>query len=226
MRDELETFQQEFNHTVSEAQRFCFAARGREFQEQALSQLEALRKKAGDVKQNYVRSKNEDSANALLSYEAIISALVSELRMWIALKDDNPNSAWSHLVNAQEAAHESAQAHALASLFSGYTQRLSVMERILFPPQIFVSTGEVVEEIECSICGRSYGECDHIAGRPYLGEICYQKITKIKRFDHLAIVEEPASKHHRTTAMTDGDVSRDVMSWKVVPDIGPRERGK
>ena len=63
--------------------------RAKEFQAEARETLNSLEKEARVLKEEMIARKDEDSANAALSLEAMMRALASELGMWVALKKTN-----------------------------------------------------------------------------------------------------------------------------------------
>ena len=63
--------------------------RVKEFQAEARETLNSLEKEARVLKEEMIARKDEDSANAALSLEAMMRALASELGMWVALKKTN-----------------------------------------------------------------------------------------------------------------------------------------
>jgi hypothetical protein len=193
-------------------------SRAKEFQINASEKLAQLKEKMSKLKRQMIIAQDEDSANALLSFEQMIDALANELKMWIALKEDDPNSAWDSLISAQYAARTAMQAHNVAEGLDGYIQRLHGLERLLFPPQMFLSSGLVIANSECSICGQEYGECEHIKGKAYMGEICSRIIHHISEVREASIVKDPADKCCRATSVSDGGVMRDVMTWREIPE--------
>jgi hypothetical protein len=223
MNERIKVFQKEYDEIVKDCQRFCFATRAKEFQLQACEKLAELKERASKIKNEVIASIDNDSANCMLSFEEMINALINELKMWVALKDDDPNSAWGFLVNAQHATRTAMQAHETANHLESYVKRLHALEQLLFPPQLFVSVGLVIENSKCSICGQQYGECDHVKGKAYMGKMCVRIIEKIQEFKEISIVKEPGSKHHRAYQFTDGGVTRDVMTWRSIP---PPKSGK
>jgi len=217
MNKEIELFLKEFNEVIRECEKFCFMSRGKEFQQEAIKKLTILMQKATSLKEQLIKVKDENSANTMLSLENLIDAMINELEMWIALKEGNPNKAWDFLINAQSAVRTAAQAHSIGIDLNaeGYANKLHLLEKLLFPPQMFFSPGFVIEKAECSICGKEYGECEHIVGKAYMGMMCYRKITKIKDIREVSLVEEPANKHARILQRTDDDgVTRDFMTWR------------
>jgi hypothetical protein len=217
MNEKVKAFQCEFNEIAEECQMFCFMSRAKEFQVEACKKLDALREKASALKEQMIVLTDEDSANAMLSFEEMIDALVNELKMWIALKEDNPNSAWDFLTNAQSAARTAMQAHEVASHLEGYIERLHALEKFLFPPTLFFSPGIVIKHSKCSICGQEYGECDHVVGRAYMGKMCTRELTDIE-VTEVSLVEEPANKRARVLIIKEGGVTRDFLSWRVISD--------
>lgn len=217
MDEKIEAFQKEFSKITDECQRFCFMSRAKELQLEACEKLSNFRKEASTLKKQMVAVTDEDSANAMLSFERTIDALIDELKMWIALKDDDPNSAWNHLINAQDAVRTAILAHHEAYCLEGYIERLHVLEQLLFPPQIFMSSSMAIESQECSICGEEYGECNHIMGKAYTGRMCTLIIKKIKELKEVSVVSEPADKKCRVYNITDADgVKRDFMTWRII----------
>src|SRR6266704_2356754 len=160
LSEEIAAFQEEFNETVVECQRFCYISRAREFQIHAHDRLIPFKAKAEQLKERAIVGEYEDAANALLSFEEMTKALINELSMWIALKDDEPATAWDFLVGAQTAAIDAMRAHSVADHLEGYSLHLSALEQHMFPNHGFLSIGAIVRKSECSICGQEYGECD------------------------------------------------------------------
>ena len=55
-----------------------------------------------------------------------------------------------------------------------------------------MSPGGEVIGARCSICDAEYGDCDHIRGRPYMGEFCRRIIYRMK-LTEVSVVDEPAT---------------------------------
>ena len=60
--------------------------------------------------------------------------------------------------------------------------KMLAIEKLIFPPQKFTSWGIVFRSRLCSICGSEYGEgdCDHLVGKPYMGEICHTRVLELE----------------------------------------------
>jgi len=215
--DKLQELKQEFQETATYCQRFCFAARAREFQVEAVERLEKLKVKVVDLKAKMIAAQEEDYANQLLSMEEMINALVYELKMWVAFKDDDPHAAWTNIVEAQSSARSAMQAHDIARHLEPYIERLYALEKLLFPPQMFMSAGVVIRRSTCSICGMEYGSCEHLVGKPYMGQICARVIEEAD-IREVSIVPEPANKHCRILSISDENGTRDLMTWRLIPE--------
>jgi len=220
MNKEKEQLIEEFEHLTEDSAKFLFITRGKEFQQEAVEKLTALKQKISLFKEKAVENEDEDSANFALSLELFIGALISELRMWMALKEDDPNKAWDYLADAQLLVRNAAQAHRTAEeRAEGYANKLYLLEKLLFPPQIFLSPGFIHTKEECSICGKEYGECEHIKGKAYMGKICHT-IMKDIEIKEVSFVNEPAGKYRRVLQLTDEHgITRDLMTWKRIEKV-------
>jgi hypothetical protein len=136
--------------------------------------------------------------------------------MWLLLKEGEPDKAWESLVRAQMLAASAARAHAGFAHLERHAQHLEDIERLIFPPQVFVSTGSIVKRQTCSICGSEYGECEHLAGRPYFGEVCAIVAGDLE-INHAAVVKNPADKGCRITHFSVAGGERNRMTWKIEP---------
>lgn len=206
----------QFRETVAECERFCYAARAREFQVESIANLGTLESAISALKAEMVEVGDEDAANCLLSLGLAAGALRLELNMWVALKDDDAALAWNSLVDAQSRASNAIRAHAVSHHLERYVQRLEDLERLLFPPMTFMSVGMVIRESRCSICGSEYGDCDHVKGEVYMGEMCGREITRADLTD-ISIVPRPANKRARLTVISDAGTRRDLLTWRVIP---------
>jgi hypothetical protein len=156
MTEDLQRFGVEFERAMSEASKLCYMTREKELQEEACVFLNDLRGQARHIKAGAIRAEDEDSANRALALEKMLSSIISELTMWVALKQDRTGAAWNSLVDSQMAAHDALLAHHVASQFENCSARLATLESILFPPLTFMSTAMTAKVCECSICGSNY----------------------------------------------------------------------
>jgi len=205
-----------FNGTIRECEIFCSIARDSGLQRDAIAQLGKLIEELRGLKAKAVEAGDEDLANILLGCESVANCISAEIAMWLLLKEEKPDEAWDQLVTAQMAAADAARAHKGFEHLEAQAQRLHEVEQLVFPPQVFVSTGLIVRHQECSVCGKEYGECDHLAGKPYMGQFC-SFIAKDIEPDHVALVKNPADKRCRIMQFRVDGGERNRMTWKVQP---------
>jgi len=225
MRREVKEFLEKFNKAaLQEIGKFLYLVRDKHYQKEAIDKLLKFKQQAANLKEKMINEVDEENANILLSIENIAEAMINELKMWIALKEDKVNEAWSYLVDAQSAIRTALQAHEIALRLNGegYANKLHLIEKLIFPPQIFFSPGFVIEESKCSICGKNYEECEHIVGKAYMGKMCYRIITKMKPRE-VSIVTSPGNKRARILAIKEGNITRDYMTWRIIEN---EEKGK
>lgn len=216
MNREAKIFQKIVSKEFYETKKFLYISVDLELQIKTIDVLSKLKDEASYIKSKAIDKQDEDSANALLSMESMIEAVINELRMWVALKRDDPISAWHSLVNAEYAVRQSLQAHNAAKRFhaTSYCKRLYLLEKLLFPPQLFFSPSFTIERAECSICGNEYGKCSHVVGKAYMGKLCCRIIKEIKEFKEVSVVVAPANKHNRIMSLGDGKQMTDTITLK------------
>lgn len=210
----LEILHTRINEALQEGINLCFLVRDSDLQRAHAEKLAVLRKEASQVKSI---CREEDAVNLVLALEYALDAQLYELKMWLALKDNATGSAWSYLVDAQSATRWAIRAHEAAEKLSINQNRLLLIEKLVFPPQLFLSVGIVVKEAICTICGSIYGDCDHIVGRPYNGQMCSKRITKSEARE-VSLVDEPANKHCRILIIEEKGVKRDYLTWRAITD--------
>jgi len=205
-----------FNAGIAEAETFLCLARSSKLQLEQCLALDLLLYNATRIKHEAVRRGDENDANLFLGFECAIGAVRSELMMWILLKRDMPNEAWDQLVSAQMACLDATRAH---TGFADCERRLRDLEQLegqIFPPQAFMSAGFVSNRLDCSICGERYSKCEHLRGKPYMGQFC-EVIHRNPRGDHVALVKIPADKRCRVVSFKTKDGHRDKLSWEITP---------
>jgi hypothetical protein len=205
----------QFNTTIEYCENFCVITRGSELQEEACVKLRALISDCEKLKPIAVEAGDEDFANLLLGFQCVATCLRAEIQMWLLLKQEKPDDAWDRLVTAQMAAIDAARAHQGFSHLEKQAQRLIEIEKLVFPPQVFVSTGFIVRKQECLICGNEYEECEHLIGKPYFGRFCHIIARDIEP-NHVAIVRQPAEKSCRIVKFSTEGGQRNRMTWRVI----------
>lgn len=187
-----------FNAALEHLCVYRYITRNSELQRKASADLEDMLASVTQKKVEAITERDEHFANVLLGCEALLQACDAELKMYLLLKEDRPDEAWTQMVIAQDGLRAAERADEGFSDVRRQIQRLQGIERLLYPPQQFMSTGWIVKGEVCSICGSDYEECEHIKGRPYMGQFCAVQLDPLE-VDHVSLVDEPASKHCRVT---------------------------
>jgi hypothetical protein len=220
MNSDLEELIRQFNEVGRQAQTLAFLPRAQHLQEEACRTLRALLHRLKQEKAARQRAKDELASNTILALELTLTAGLRELEMWIALKNDQPEVAWNHMVDAQQQAESALtlrrwlKHEKSLDTLENYIRRLYAIEQIVFPPQIYSSFGGTIAHRECSICGSSYEACPHIKGRAYMGEPCYTILKEIDLVE-VSVVTDPANKRARVTHFSDGGKMRNKMTWEL-----------
>lgn len=204
-----------FISVCSEVEPFNNLARSTEFQKKSVDKLKVFLRDLGKLKKQAVELKNEEEANRILYYENIIKTLTEELKMWIAFKNNDPQSAWDNLINAQSSLRAALLSIEVGDLLDHYVEKLYQLERHLFPQLLFMSVGAKPIVKSCSICKQDYDHCEHIKGLPYMGELCHVIIEK-SELKEVSIVDIPANKHCRILTTVQDGVERDYMTWNEI----------
>jgi hypothetical protein len=210
---------QGFNEELQELSVHRYITRNSGLQQEACSKLEEILKAVSSDKAKSIAERDGHFANVLLGCEALLLAYIAEIKMYLLLKEDKPDAAWTELVKAQDGFEAALRADdGFGEDVARQLRRLQGMEKLLFPPQSFLSTGWIVKDEICSICSTDYEDCEHIKGRPYMGQFCVVHIRSLE-VNHVAIVDKPASKHCRITHKTVSGGRENRMSLLVEPEL-------
>ncbi len=172
-------------------------------QQAAVGHLDRLNERIERYRKTAIVRKDEPAANLAWVLEAFTDGIRSFLLMWVHLKDNKFQSAWNALITAEDCIATGLRHRFTDGLFE-LNRRLHGLESALFPPCRFTSPSITFERSDCSICQREYGECGHLAGNLYMGEMCRQVVRDIIDADHIAIVDSPADKRQRIPQLPDG----------------------
>lgn len=219
-----------FNEGIQATEILLCLTRSSKLQLQQCLALDMLLYNASRIKLESTRLGKEDEANLFLGFECAFGAMRSELLMWILIKRDSPNEAWDCLIAAQMGCMDATRAHKGFSNCEQRLEKLKLLEKELFPPQSFMSAGFISDRLDCSICGERYSKCEHLRGRPYMGQFC-EINHRNPRGDHASFVKVPADKRCRIVSFKTKEGHRDKISWVTTPytenetftDDGPLE---
>jgi len=204
-----------FNRALYHAYYTC----GIELQQENIRALDSLYSRLIILRDEAISRTNEPRANAALRAMLITSGAKNFLEMWVRLKEDDPTEAWLKLVAAQEA-FTVAQRICFDPLTDNLAQHLLSVQDILFPPQIFASSGYTYSKALCTICNVTYGECEHICGRLYMGKICQREIIEAN-LTEVSVVEHPNDKRCRITRIGTNGKVHCTLTRREVPQETP-----
>lgn len=209
----------ELNNRIQEVEAYNFITRDSELQREACDKIDALLGQLSGLKGEAIAILDENMANTLLGFECVARYLKASITMWILLKAGDPDEAWHKLVDAQGELADAARAAPGFAHAAEIAENMLAIEKLIFPPQKFTSWGIVFRSRLCSICRGEYGEgdCTHLVGKPYMGEICHTRVLEFERADHLAFVTHPADKHSRVVSFSVPSGRKNRMTLKVEP---------
>lgn len=213
MNDTETLFVQGINKAIRECESLLFITRCSDLQRKAIDAIHQKFQELSEAKMQAIEEDNEDYANILLGLQCVVKALISELSMYIALRGEDPDAAWDYLIDAQNALAAAARTHKGFEHCRIRWKKLRTIEKVVFPSQVFLSVGTVVDQLKCSICGEDYDQCQHLVGLPYMGEMCNTIIANAE-LDHIAIVDRPADKRCRIKTFGSKGVQRNRMTLR------------
>jgi hypothetical protein len=191
----VEDAKNEVLETVNGGMRHAHFSCGIESQRESIDKLGSLQERLKKLRYYYISQSDEPHANAAFRAQMLVSGSKSFLEMWVLLKESEYVEAWLKLVDAQSD-FGIAQRILFDPDTSNVLLHLLSVEKAVFPPQIFFSSAYTCPEAFCSICNQSYGDCDHLQGRIYMGQICRRRIPK-STFTEFSIVLTPRDKRCR-----------------------------
>lgn len=177
-------------------------------------------------------SGDPENATSWRQLAEFVQAQRDEMRMWIHLREQRFHDAWDALIVAQARAHRAARWLPEFEPAQHLREHLAEVERAVFPRQKYFSPSLIINEadVECSICAVRGGECDHIAGDVYAGEVASRIINNIEGIREVSIVDNPANKDARALSyggvdLLTGEEADDAKS--VLPsNHAPKRRRK
>jgi hypothetical protein len=189
--------QKDVNESFDASFRYCYASCGHELQTEQQHRVHAFLQRLEKYRQEAIAAQDEEAANAAFVALCIVEGLLNHLQLWLLLKADRMEEAWDQLVEAQGSVQIALQ-FVQSELLQHWYMELLALENLLFPPQQFVSSSHTFAYAECTICHKVYGECDHVAGRLYMGELCRKQVHEMTP-NHVALVDDPRDKGCRWT---------------------------
>jgi hypothetical protein len=200
---------------LNEGMRHAHFSCGIEFQREHAEKLGALQDRLKKIRYEFIGQSNEPYANAAFRAQMLVSGVQNFLEMWALLKQDEPAEAWNKLVDAQND-FEIAQRILFLEETQAILMHLLAVERVVFPPQSFFSSSYTYPEAFCAICNQRYGDCDHVRGRIYMGQICRRRIPK-SEVTEFSIVFEPRDKRCRIAEYAEDGKAYCTLTRREIP---------
>lgn len=206
----------EFNELIKVSQRKAFITIGIELQKDEIEVLKKYREDLSTLKKSFVDRELENEANLVFCIENAVFAIQCELEMLVHIKEDCMSEAWSKLVLAQVTVGSAMRNFPFdPDYLTDYLNRLDVYEKLLFPHFNFSSAGYIIKRSFCSICKADYGQCEHIKGKVYMGQMCCREIVEAD-LEEVSYVENPANKLCRDISYTVNGKTFDVMTLREI----------
>lgn len=216
----------EYLAAVEKASKFEYFVRAKELQQEQIERLVHLKNRIKSFKYGAIQAGQEQAANALFHLQCGLNAKIAFLEMWVLLKEDNAYEAWDKLIDAQEYITIAIRADDRGVGLEEFLDRLRTVETLVFPGyNLYNSWGAVIRGGKCTVCHKSFDECDHVEGLVYWGKLCLRVHPEIVSLDHVAMVEKPHDRRCVVTEITMEDgYYRDYMTWrKTKKDDEPEE---
>lgn len=214
-----EDVNKEVLETVNGGLHHAYCSCGIELQREHVERLESLHHRLKTLRHHFIDQSDEGWANATFRAQMLVSGTKNFLEVWVRLKEVENVKAWDSLVEAEND-FEIAQRIRFDSETCEILQRLLAIEKTVFPPQTFFSSAYTYLEAFCSICGQLYGECGHVRGRIYMGQICRRTIPKSK-FTEFSIVSAPRDKRCRVAEYTENGKVYCTITRRELPQRMP-----
>lgn len=195
--------------------KFNFFTRSKRIQSEKVVECEYYLQVIKSYKKQVIDQGVEALANELFHMQCMVNASRSSLLMWIDLKEEKFNDAWSNLVDAQEYISIALKIKDYEGL-RNLEKRLQGAEESLFPGWSLYNSPGFVETIgNCSICGELFSFCDHVENQIYMGQLCQRIDRTIVRADHFAFVENPRDRRCIITKISEDDGREiDYFTWE------------
>lgn len=210
----------EYNEIIAISQKKSFITIGIEIQKQEIEYLDNYISKLKKLKQEFVSKELENEANLIYCIENSTKVIQLEIQMLIDIKEDKMDNAWFNLVTAQNLFRTVLKNYPFnTEHLNSYFERLDSYEKLLFPEMQFHSIGVIIKESKCSICNSDYGNCEHLKGKLYNGELCYRIITEAE-IEEASLVKNPANKLCRTISY---EINGQIIDYLTLREISDKK---
>lgn len=215
-----------YNQFIDSGTHLNMLVRSTRLQNEKIDEIEEYVKHIKDFKRQAASQGNESFANLLFHFQCMLRAVQASLKMWVLVKEEEYQKAWSSLVDAEEYTEVAKRAvdHEGPRAFSAY---LGKVRDLIFPKWSRYNSVAFSTTIgKCSICGQSFDECDHVEGVIYMGRLCRRFDLKITDVNHVGIVEHPRDRRCIIPKISnDSGVMIDVFTQEETGEVREKEEG-
>lgn len=164
-------------------------------------------------------------ADQLFHMQCFLNSLLSSLKIWIFLAEENYKKAWDSLIDAQDYLIIAKKINTYEGIIN-LDKHLESIEKSIFPQRkIYLSAAFTSSIGYCSICDKEFFECDHIENNIYCGRLCLRiKLTNFKA-NHVALVENPDDKRCIITSYGKDNSVIDSFTLDVIEDKNEAQNG-
>ncbi len=215
-----------YNNFIDSANSLNLLVRSTRLQKEKIEDIEEYIRFIKSFKHQAASKGDERFANLLLHFQCMLRCVQSSLNMWLHLKDEDYQKAWSCLVDAQEYKDVALKIedHDGVRRMEDF---LTKVREVVFPPWGHYNSAAFSSTIgHCSICNESFGDCDHIEGLIYAGRLCRRVGVQILEGYHSAIVENPRDRRCIITEVSkDNGRMMDVFTLEESVEVREKEEG-
>lgn len=189
---------------------------GLSFKKIAINDCTDFIKYIKSIKYQAIKRNHSYEADQLFHMQCFLNSLLSSLKIWIFLAEENHKMAWDSLVDAQDYLIVAKKINTYEGLIN-FEKHLESIEKSIFPQRKFYLSAAFTSSIGyCSICDKEFFECDHIENNIYCGQLCLRiKIKNIKA-NHVALVESPDDKRCIITSYSKDKSIIDSFTLEVI----------
>ena len=181
--------------------------------EEIRDKLQPFAERVCRVKRAANKQRNEFISNEMLGKEAALRSLIHLSSMWIQIKSNKPHDGWNEYAEAENWGQLAARFLENPNLLEFFRDYFISIETVIFPNMIYFSPGFTRTLGKCTICDLKFGECKHIRGRIYFGQVCDEYGYKMIEGDHVAMVDVPRDKKCYARAYKSEGNWFDRMTW-------------
>ncbi|ENV44003.1 hypothetical protein [Acinetobacter schindleri] len=169
-----------------------------------------------NMKYQAIEKRHTYEADQLFHMQCFLNSLLSSLKIWILLEENDYKKAWDSLVDAQEYLIIAKKINTYEGI-DNLAKHLEAIENSIFPQRkVYLSSAFTSSIGNCSICNRSFFECEHIENNVYCGQLCFRINIENIKANHVALVENPNDRRCIFTSYGQGNSIIDSFTLETI----------